>query len=407
MARSMHVVLSSETDTRTNEIIHVRAIIVRNQMTHAGLYIHIPFCRSRCSYCDFATGIYQGELAETYVRAVVDEIEMSRNAGARVDTVYFGGGTPSLLTPAQLDLILSALRRQFEIESGAEITLEMNPGTVSLDQLRAFRELGVNRASFGAQTFDDAELAKLGRSHSSADTLKTFDELRRAGFANVSFDLIAGLPGQTLDGWQRNIEQSLALQPEHLSFYLLEVHSGTPLADHIRRGLQPVPDEDLAALMYEWMLERAAAAGFEHYEISNLSKPGFSARHNTKYWTGAPYYGFGCSAHSFDGRARRWSNQRDVLRYVESIERGASPVVEEQKLTDADLRAEALFLGMRMMRGVDVREYNESFGVDLRAEHGDDLDRFREAGLVEFDGNLIRLTRNGALMSNEVFAAFV
>jgi len=376
-------------------------------MTHAGLYIHIPFCRSRCSYCDFATGIYQGELAERYVHAVVDEIARSRNTGTLVDTVYFGGGTPSLLTAAQLDLILSALHRQFEIESGSEITVEMNPGTVTRDQLRSFRALGVNRASFGAQTFDDAELAKLGRSHSSADTLKTFHELRAAGFENVSFDLIAGLPGQTLAGWQQNIEQSLALEPEHLSFYLLEVHSGTPLADHIRRGLQPVPDEDLAAVMYEWMIERAAAAGYEHYEISNLCKAGFGSRHNTKYWTGAPYYGFGCSAHSFDGRARRWSNQRDVLRYVENVEQGTSPIVEEQELTDADLRAEALFLGMRMMRGVDVREYNELFGVDLRAEHASELDRFREAGLVEFEGDLIRLTRNGALMSNEVFAAFV
>ena len=382
-------------------------------MTPSGLYIHIPFCRSRCSYCDFATGIYQAELAEKYVDALVSEISQSSNASAHVDTVYFGGGTPSLLTPVQLDHILSALHRQFDIDGDSEITLEMNPGTVDRDQLRSFRRSGVNRASFGAQTFDDAELAKLGRSHSSADTLKTFHELRAAGFENVSFDLIAGLPAQTFAGWQRNIEQSLALKPEHLSFYLLEVHSGTPLADHIRRGLQPVPDEDLAAVMYEWMIERAAAAGYEHYEISNLCKPGFSSRHNTKYWTGAPYRGFGCSAHSFDivdgvdSRARRWSNERDVLRYVENIEQGVSPVVEEQELTAADLRAEALFLGMRMMRGVDVREYNELFGVDLRAEHQDDLDRFREAGLVEFDGDLIKLTRNGALMSNEVFAAFV
>lgn len=376
-------------------------------MTHAGLYIHIPFCRSRCSYCDFATGIYQGELADRYVRALVAEIAATPNAENNVDTIFFGGGTPSLLTPPQLERILVALYDRFAIDRDTEITVEMNPGTVTRDQLRAFRDLGVNRASFGAQTFDDAELAKLGRSHTSADTLKTFDELRDAGFANVSFDLIAGLPGQTLAGWQRNIEQSLALQPEHLSFYLLEVHSGTPLADHIRRGIQPKPDDDLAAVMYEWMIQRASEAGYEHYEISNLCRPGFISRHNTKYWTGAPYFGFGCSAHSFDGSSRRWSNQRDVLKYIEAVEQGVSPVVEDHNLSDADLRAEALFLGMRMMRGVDVREYNELFGVDLRAEHRDDLDRFREAGLVEFDGNLIRLTRNGALMSNEVFAAFV
>ncbi len=376
-------------------------------MTAAGLYIHIPFCSSRCSYCDFATGLYQSELAEAYVRAVVEEIRSSRQMEDEVDTIYFGGGTPSLLGPSQLERILLALHDHFEIDRSAEITLEINPGSVNSEKLLAFQRLGVNRASFGAQTFDDAELAKLGRSHTAADALKTFAELRNCGFANVSFDLIAGLPGQTLAGWQRNIETALELQPEHLSFYLLEVHSGTPLAEHIRRGIQPVPDDDLAGVMYEWMLEHATGAGYEHYEISNLCRPGFHSRHNVKYWTGAPYYGFGCSAHSYDGRTRRWSNHRDLLKYVELVEAGASPVVDEQQLSDIDMRSEAVFLGMRLMQGIDTRRYRESFGVDLRDEHGEDLDRFRKAGLLEFDGDLIRLTRSGALLSNEVFAAFV
>ena len=227
-------------------------------MTAAGLYVHIPFCSSRCSYCDFATGLYESELAESYVRALVREIRSSNFAGERVDTIYFGGGTPSLLAPSQLDQILSALFDCFEIDEASEITLEINPGSATPEKLRDFRSLGVNRASFGAQTFDDAELAKLGRSHTAADALRTFADLRHAGFTNVSFDLIAGLPGQTLEGWQRNIEQALELQPEHLSFYLLEVHSGTPLAEHIRRGIQPVPDEDLAGVMYRWMLEQAS-----------------------------------------------------------------------------------------------------------------------------------------------------
>ena len=375
-------------------------------MIAAGLYVHIPFCSSRCSYCDFATGLYQSELAETYVRTVVEEIRSSREVKEHVDTVYFGGGTPSLLSPPQLDRILCALREKFEIDE-AEITLEINPGSVNSDKLREFQRLGVNRASFGAQTFDDAELAKLGRSHTASDALKTFAELRNAGFANVSFDLIAGLPGQTLAGWKRNIEIALDLQPEHLSFYLLEVHSGTPLAEHIRRGIQPVPDDDLAGVMYEWMLERASEAGYEHYEISNLCRPGFHSRHNVKYWTSAPYYGFGCSAHSYDGRTRRWSNHRDVLKYVELIEKGAPPVVDEQQLSEIDMRSEAVFLGMRLMRGIDIRRYREAFGVDLRNEHGEDLDRFCKAGLIEFNGDLVRLTRSGALLSNEVFAAFV
>lgn len=376
-------------------------------MTAAGLYVHIPFCMSRCSYCDFATGLYQSELAERYVHALIKEIRASQYAGENVDTIYFGGGTPSLLAPAQLDRIFVTLHDTLRIATETEITLEINPGSATHDKLRAFRDLGVNRASFGAQTFDDAELAKLGRSHNTADVLRTFADLREAGFANVSFDLIAGLPGQTLAGWQRNIQQALELAPEHLSFYLLEVHSGTPLAEHIRRGIQPQPDEDLAGIMYEWMVEQATAAGYEHYEISNLCRPGFHSRHNVKYWTAAPYFGFGCSAHSYDGDLRRWSNQRDVLRYVEIVESSASPVAEEQELSRADVRSEAVFLGMRLMQGVDLRRYRESFGVDLRDEHADDLDRFCKAGLVEVDGDLLRLTRTGALLSNEVFAAFV
>lgn len=376
-------------------------------MTAAGLYLHIPFCSSRCSYCDFATGLYNQQLAERYVRALVADIRSSRHVGDSVDTIYFGGGTPSLLTPSQLEVILACVYDCFKIDPQSEITLEINPGSVNEEKLRAFRSLGVNRASFGAQTFDDAELAKLGRSHTTADTLKTFADLRSVGFENVSFDLIAGLPGQTLDGWQRNIKQALELGPEHLSFYLLEVHSGTPLAEHIRRGIQPEPDDDLAGVMYQWMLEQAAQAGYEHYEISNLCRPGFHSRHNTKYWTADAYYGFGCSAHSYDGAARRWSNHRDVLKYVSVVEAGESPIVDEQQLSQTDVRAEAVFLGMRLMQGVDMRRYRESFGVDLRDEHAEDLDRFCKAGLVELDGDLIRLTRTGALLSNEVFAAFV
>jgi oxygen-independent coproporphyrinogen-3 oxidase len=351
--------------------------------------------------------LYKEELAERYVHALIAEIRSSRHVGESVDTIYFGGGTPSLLAPAQLELILSTLHDSFAVDANAEVTLEINPGSVNDEKLRASRSLGINRASFGAQTFDDAELAKLGRSHTSAETLKTFSSLRGAGFKNVSFDLIAGLPGQTLVGWQRNIRQALELRPEHLSFYLLEVHSGTPLAEHIRRGIQPQPDDDLAGVMYQWMLEKAAGAGYLHYEISNLCRPGFHSRHNVKYWTAEPYYGFGCSAHSYDGAARRWSNQRDVLQYVTAIERGESAVADDQQLSPSEVRAEALFLGMRLMQGVDMRRYRESFGVDLRDEHAEDLDRFCKAGLVEWDGDLIRLTRTGALLSNEVFAAFV
>jgi oxygen-independent coproporphyrinogen-3 oxidase len=378
-------------------------------MKPAGIYIHIPFCRSRCSYCDFATGLYESALAERYGASVVTEIATWREVvqPGVVDTIYLGGGTPSLLSPQQVQLLMNSVRTRFDVSPNAEVTMELNPGTVTPDSLAAFRELGINRASFGAQTFDDRELARLGRSHSVADTRRTFSLLREAGFDNVSFDLIAGLPGQTLAQWERNLREAFALRPEHLSFYLLEVHEGTPLATHIKNGLQPTPDEDVAAEMYRVMLERAAAAGYEHYEISNLCLPRFESRHNSKYWTGAPYYGFGCSAHSFDGESRRWANERDLAKYVATVERNASPLVEDRRLTEDDRRAEAVFLGMRMMAGVRTGEFKKLFGVDLRVAHADDLENFQHAGLIEFDGDLLKLTRAGALLSNEVFAAFV
>ena len=378
-------------------------------MKPAGIYIHIPFCRSRCSYCDFATGMYSAAAAERYVLTLVDEIKSWRKVESpeSVDTIYFGGGTPSLLLPQQLETLLNAVRERFKVLADAEVTIEINPGTVTPEALAAFRNLGINRASFGAQTFDDGELARLGRSHTAAETRRTFRYLRDAGFDNVSFDLIAGLPGQTMAGWQRNLDESFALRPEHLSFYLLEVHQGTPLANHIKVGIQPQPDEDLATHMYEVMLDRAVEAGYEHYEISNLCLPGFQSRHNTKYWTAAPYYGFGCSAHSYDGKFRRWANERDLVRYSEMIDQHQKPIVDETLLTKADLQAEAVFLGLRMMQGFSFTEYQQVFGADLREKHEDDLTRFREAGLIECSGDLLKLTRAGALLSNEVFAAFV
>jgi oxygen-independent coproporphyrinogen-3 oxidase len=378
-------------------------------MRPAGIYIHIPFCRTRCSYCDFATGAYEGALAERYIRALSSEIKAfgATQDSRDVDTIYFGGGTPSLLTPAQVAHILEAVRATFRVTPDAEVTMEMNPGTLTLQSLREFRQLGVNRASFGAQTFDDSELKRLGRTHTAADVRRTISDLRAANFTNVSFDLIAGLPAQTIPAWSRNLIEALSLRPEHLSFYILEVHEGTPLADQIRRGAQPRPDDDLAAEMYRMMLEQAQLAGYEHYEISNLCLPGFESRHNSKYWTGDAVYGFGCSAHSYDGRRKRWSNERDAARYTALVEAGDTPIVETTELDEQEARAESIFLGLRLMRGVNLAEHQARFGQDLRDEYAEDLTRLSEAGLIEMDDNLMRLTASGALLSNEVFATFV
>jgi oxygen-independent coproporphyrinogen-3 oxidase len=379
-------------------------------MMPAGVYIHIPFCQSRCAYCDFATGLYEGALAAAYVNALTTEIGSCETALAQapVDTIYFGGGTPSLLSPAQVSQILSAARARFRVTSDAEVTMEMNPGTVTPATLRAFRALGINRASFGAQTFDDRELKRLGRVHTARDVRDTIRDLRDEGFANLSFDLIAGLPAQTLESWSNNLEQALLLRPEHLSLYLLEVHEGTPLAHQIMTGALPSPDDDLAAEMYCLMLDKMSAAGYEHYEISNFCLPGYESRHNTKYWmTGTPVYGFGCSAHSYDGEHRRWSNERDAARYTSLVREGRTPIVETVILDEQDARAEAIFLGLRLLRGVNLNEYHARFGRDLRAEFATDLKRLRDAGLIELSDDLMRLTRQGALLSNEVFQTFI
>ena len=387
--------------------------IIWPTMSQAGVYIHIPFCRSRCSYCDFATGMYESELAERYVRAVTSEIQTWKEIAnpEPADTIYFGGGTPSLLPVDQLEQILKTIHGRFIVANHAEITLEINPGDGGenavhrCETMRAWHRLGINRASFGAQTFDDHALKLLGRTHGSRDIYSTFARLREAGFQNVSFDLIAGLPGQTLDVWQRNLTRALELRPEHLSLYLLEVHEGTPLADQIHRGARPVPDEDVAAEMYLLMVEEVCAAGYEHYEISNFCLPGFESRHNTKYWAGAPYYGFGCSAHSFDGDRQRWANERDVNRYIDLIKNRGSAIVERTELDAQAARSESIFLGLRLMQGVELGAHRLRFGTDLQTEYRDALAQLSAAGLIELDKELLRLTTRGALLSNEVFAA--
>jgi oxygen-independent coproporphyrinogen-3 oxidase len=370
----------------------------------AGVYLHIPFCRSRCSYCDFATDVYRNaETVERYVSAIVREIEGFDGGGREADTIYFGGGTPSLLTAAQVGKILGAVNKKFAIAPGAELTMEMNPGTVTPETLSGYRNLGINRASFGVQTFDDTELKRLARGHSARDARDTFRLLREAGFDNISFDLIAGLPRQTLADWERNLDEALKLQPEHLSLYLLEIHEGTPLAEQIRSERRPLPDDALAAEMYELMVDRVGEAGYGQYEISNFSLASRESVHNSKYWVLDPVYAFGVSAHSFDG-ANRYANERDTARYVNLVEKLGSA---ENFREETDTASEFAFLGLRMTGGIDLREYERRFGVDLVQKYAADIERLHEAELIDISGGRLRLTRKGMLYSNEVFAVFV
>lgn len=400
----------------------------------AGVYLHIPFCKSRCSYCDFATDIYRSsEAVDRYVAALCTELGMfghadrnatgsdravmpaegppdntrgpARNTESRVaiDTIYFGGGTPSLLTSKQVEKILDAIYQAFDVDTGAEITMEMNPGTVNPDSLRGYRSLGVDRASFGVQTFNDRHLRLLARGHDANDARQTYRMLRDAGFDNISFDLIAGLPGQTRLDWVRNLDEAIKMAPEHLSLYLLEIHEATPLAEQVRSGRRPRPDDDLAARMYETMCEKLAEAGYQQYEISNFARPGSESRHNSKYWRMEPVFGFGVSAHSFDG-CKRYANTRDTAEYVESIEscRSAGTFCE-----NIDIESEHIFLGLRLNQGIDLDQFRTRFGNDLSDRFRGEIGELTRLELLEVTPTTIRLTGKGRLYSNEVFQRFI
>lgn len=396
----------------------------------AGIYIHIPFCERKCTYCNFNTTDFFEDLAARYVCSVGREIRwwgerLSREATPGdtgcvvVDTIYFGGGTPSIVEADQLASLVESCRASFDVARDAEITIEVNPATFSDEKIEGWLAGGINRASVGVQSFIDEELSALSRTHSAMDARRTIDRLREAGFLNVSLDLIAGLPGQTLDRWAFNLGEALRIRPEHLSLYLLEVKEGTQLFAQLKRGRRPLPDDDLAAEMYRMTCDLTQEAGYEHYEISNFalmpqngeSHRGFAvsplrSKHNMKYWTGAPFYGMGCGAHSYDTRAR-WVNVLKAESYIASVSSAGHAVAERSELTDEDRAAEALFMGLRLNEGVNLDEFREDYGMDVLARFGQEIPRLEEAGLIESTGRRLVLTDAGRLLSNEVFVSFV
>jgi oxygen-independent coproporphyrinogen-3 oxidase len=393
----------------------------------AGIYIHIPFCERKCTYCNFNTTDFDKLLAAGYIDAVKREIaywgrhlsEASSDHGRRVgvDSIFFGGGTPSIVDPVELGALISACEEAFQVDPGAEITIEINPATILQSKAEGWLRAGINRVSVGVQSFLDRELATLSRTHTADDARRTVAELRRAGFKNLSLDLIAGLPEQTISDWDYNLSQALDASPEHLSLYLLEIKDGTQLYGQIKRGIRPMPDEDLAAEMYRAICETTARSGFEQYEISNFalrpasasdcpkSNP-YRSRHNLKYWRGIPFYGMGCGAHSYDGRDR-WSNIKRTESYIESVSRTGRAVADRNTLSDADRAAEALFMGLRLIEGVDLAGFRDRYGLDVERAYGGDLNRLAEAGLVEFQHGYLKLTQTGLVLSNEVFQIFV
>lgn len=372
-------------------------------MKQLGLYLHIPFCIKKCRYCDFLSyGGSTEDLHSTYMESLLCEIGRSET-GLRVDTVFFGGGTPSLLSENHIDRILHSIDKQFTIDSDNEISLEANPGTISSQKLNAYRSMGINRLSIGAQSLDDGLLHYLGRVHSADDFRRCFADARKAGFHNINVDLMFGIPGQTLTIWHETLREVLTLQPEHISFYSLQLEEGTPFHKMYLAGtLKPVDDE-LDREMYRDVLNILDVNGYHHYEISNAARMGYSCRHNLKYWTMQEYLGFGLGAHSYR-QGRRFGNETDLASYLRHPE--AAWVHENSR---QDEISEYLFTGLRLISGISLEDFRQNFDVSLWDLYGKEIKKHQENGLLTVDSteNRLRLTAKGIDLSNQVLMDFV
>lgn len=380
-----------------------------------GIYIQVPFCQTKCTYCNFHTGVVSPARFAPYASAVQTEIREHQRRLAKadvdlpdsfalreVDTVYFGGGTPSLLDPAHLTTILNAIRDTFATDF-SEVTLEADPETVDQVKAVAWVAAGINRISFGVQSFSDSELKAAGRMHRRADVYRAVPILRAAGIADISFDLIAGLPRQTSESWQNSLDELVDLEPEHVSIYLLEVDEGSRLGSELLRGgtkysASAVPSDDQMAEFYDHARAELRGAGYEQYEISNFAKPGFASQHNRKYWRRDPYLGFGAGAHSFSG-SQRWANAHDAAFYVQVIAAGRVPVEELEQISAGQALDEELFLGLRQLEGIDVARLERVYGTLLEPRFAP-LQAF---GLIERSGSIARLAPQHLSVSNEAF----
>ncbi|HKF38794.1 MAG TPA: radical SAM family heme chaperone HemW [Ktedonobacteraceae bacterium] len=382
---------------------------IQELLETVSLYLHIPFCHTRCYYCDFNT--YAGilPLREPYVRALLTEIELAGNLAQSADgtarrsrTIFFGGGTPSLLTVAQITRLLEACRRAFAVDEDAEITLEANPGTLSFEQLAGLHAAGINRLSIGAQSFDAELLKALGRIHSPAEITQAVHNARAAGFTSINLDFMFGLPGQTMRHWQATLDQALALHPDHFSLYSLIIEEGTPFYTWTQEGRITPGDEDLCADMYEYADECLQAAGYENYEISNWALPGHQSRHNLTYWQNLPYLGMGAGAHSYFA-GKRFFNVLDPQQYINLLRMRQRPEAESETIDRVQQMSEMAFLALRTAQGLHLPTFEERFAEPFTRFVGDRLRTVEEAGLLKQENGWLRLSKRGRLLGNEVF----
>jgi oxygen-independent coproporphyrinogen-3 oxidase len=384
-----------------------------------GLYVHIPFCSAICNYCNFNRGLFDAPQKTRYVEALVREIH---EAGLKAcittevvqafrpvvaaDTIYFGGGTPSLLDPSDVARIIAACRGAFDVAIDAEVTLEANPESVDPAKLAALREAGINRLSFGVQSFRDAELRRLSRLHDADRARAALGEARSAGFDNVSLDLMMWLPEQRVDDWLASVDAAIACGPDHLSLYLLEVYPNAPLKEDMARARWSQAPDDDAATMYVTAMERLEAAGLEQYEISNVGRPGRRSRHNLKYWTDGEWYGFGCGAHGTVAGVRT-KNVSGIDDYINLVSQGLPVASDTRRMEAAEHLGDVLFTGLRLTDGINLETIQQRYGVDVWERYRVDLMPFVDAGLLRHEGARLALTRAGMLLANEVMAVFV
>ncbi|MBR2359588.1 MAG: radical SAM family heme chaperone HemW [Bacteroidaceae bacterium] len=370
----------------------------------AGIYLHVPFCKGRCAYCDFFSST-NAELKEAYVSALCRELEMRRDYanGEPVRTIYLGGGTPSQLSLAQLDRLFSYIYKVYEVDESAEITLEANPDDLTEEYVRGIREcLPVNRISMGVQTFDEGRLRLLRRRHTAMQAIEAVERCRRYGFSNLSIDLIYGLPGEDLMAWESDLRQAIALDVPHLSAYHLTYEEGTPLWQMKNRGEVVEVDEELSAQMYTLLVERLAKAGYVHYEISNFCHPGMESRHNSSYWKGIPYIGCGAAAHSYDGHSRQW-NVASIPDYMKGVEEG-NLRVEREELDLYTAYNDYMVTHMRTLWGVSLSEVRERFGEALLTHGVRSAQPYVKAGLLLREGDVLRLSEKGVFLSDGIIS---
>ena len=366
-------------------------------------YVHIPFCTQICYYCDFSKVFIKNQPVDSYLEHLLEEFRSYDIQKLR--TLYIGGGTPTALSAPQLEVLLDGLTKKLDLSVLEELTIEANPGDLDADKIAVLKNSAVNRVSLGVQTFDDKMLKKIGRSHLEKDIYENIDRLKLAGFDNISIDLIYALPGQTMEQVKENVAKAIGLDIPHMSLYSLILENHTVFMNRMRRGKLPLPKEELEAEMFEYIIAELERAGFEHYEISNFSKPSFESRHNLMYWDNAEYYGIGAGASGYVNGVR-YKNHGPIRHYLSAVEEGNARITEEH-LSQKEQMEEEMFLGLRKKSGVSMARFEEKFGRSFDGLYGEIVKDLVQQGLMQIDGNRVRMTKRGLFLGDTVAERFI